>query len=170
MANQKISALTEATTAAAADELAIVQSGTTKRIGVDTFFSTSNAVWQGWTFLTSPLTSASFDGDAYSTTAKTLIDLSAVFSVPADVKAVLAVASCNDSGSAATSGLFVILSPNATANSGTVAIRPSGYPDDEVVTASGIVPCDANGDIYYQIAASGAGTLDLWIELWGYLS
>ena len=42
--------------------------------------------------------------------AKTLIDLSAVFGVPAGIKAISATVSCRDSGSAATNNLFVILS------------------------------------------------------------
>jgi hypothetical protein len=31
-----------------------------------------------------------------------------------------------------------------------------------------IVPCDANGDITYQLAASGAGTMDVFVEIAGY--
>ena len=63
-------------------------------------------------FLTTPKTSDSWDGDARSTTAKTLIDLSAVFGVPAGVKAVLVGVSMRDSGSAAsTGGCYLILSP-----------------------------------------------------------
>jgi len=30
------------------------------------------------------------------------------------------------------------------------------------------VPCNADGDIYYQISASGASTFDVWIQIWGY--
>jgi len=177
MADTKISALTEATTVAAADELALVQSGTTKRVGIDTLFSTANGVWSGWVYpyttgwvgtAGQPLTSTSWDGDARSDTAKTLIDLSAVFGVPAGVKAVYATVSCRDSGSAATAGLFVILSPNNTASSGSLASRPSGLTNDYVKTDSGVVPCDSSGDLYYQIEASGASTMDVWLEIWGY--
>lgn len=28
--------------------------------------------------------------------------------------------------------------------------------------------CDANGDIYYQLTASGSGTMDIYLEIWGY--
>jgi hypothetical protein len=31
------------------------------------------------------------------------------------------------------------------------------------------VPCDANGDIYYQVLASGAGTFDIYLEVWGWV-
>lgn len=31
-----------------------------------------------------------------------------------------------------------------------------------------VCSCDANGDIYYRINASGAGTLDVYLRIWGY--
>ncbi|MDD4465707.1 MAG: hypothetical protein PHY25_03390, partial [Dehalococcoidales bacterium] len=52
-------------------------------------------------FLTTPLTSTSWDGDAFSTTSKTLIDLSTVFGAPAGIKAVLCNVAIKDSASAA---------------------------------------------------------------------
>jgi hypothetical protein len=121
-----------------------------------------------WTFLTSPLTSTSFDGDSFSTTAKTLIDLSAVFSTPASIKAVLVGCNVRDSGSAGTYS-YLILSPNNTAGSGLVFGAESAV-NDRYRFSIGIIPCDANGDVFYQIAASGASTLDIIIEIWGYLA
>ena len=177
MADAKISALGEAATAAAADDMVIVQGGTTKRVGIDTLFSSANATWAGWIYPYStgwtgaaglPLTSASWNGDAYSTTAKTVIDLSAVFGVPANIKAVEVRIACNDSASAATNNLYVAVSPNNTAASNAVIARPSGLTNDYYAEQSGICPCDASGDIYYQITASGASTMDVWIEIWGY--
>ena len=166
MTDQKISALTEATTAAGGDDMAIVQGGTTKRVGVDTLFSTANSVWQGWTMLTAPLTSTSWDGDSFDTTAKTLIDLSAVFSVPAGVKAVLVWVAVRDSLSAA-NDTFLILSPNNTAASGFFTTPMTV--NDRFNRACLVVPCDSNGDIYYQISASGAGNFDVYLQIWGYL-
>lgn len=163
----KITALPEATTAAAADQLVIEQGGTTKRIGNDTLFSAANSEWQGWTMLTAPLTSTAWDGDAYSTTAKTVIDLSVVFSVPAGVKAVLVLTNIRDSGSTGTYS-YLILSPNNTAGSGFIT-KADRAVDDAYSPDSHIVPCDASGDIYYQIAASGAGMMDVIIQIWGYL-
>ena len=175
MADSKISALTEATTAAAADEMAMVQGGTTKRIGVDTLFSSSNAVWGGWVYPYTtgwvgtaglPLTSTSWDGDSFSTTAKTIIDLSVVFGAPAGIKAILAVVFCRDSGSAAGNTL-VILSPNSTASSG-IYFACAGLTNDAWARGGQPVPCDANGDVYYQTVASGASTLDVYFEIWAY--
>ncbi len=117
------------------------------------------------TYLTAPLTSTSWDGDAHSTTAKTLIDLSAVFGVPAGVRWVLVSISLRDSGSAA-SDCWLALSPNDTAKQGMlVSCLPV---NDRSNRTSAIVPCNADGDIYYQIAASGSGTMDVYLQIWGY--
>ena len=120
-----------------------------------------------WTYLTTPLTSTSWDGDSFSTTAKTLIDLSAVFGVPAGVKAVM-FAGCyiRDSASAA-NDCWLILGPTNTNLVGNAVTCQSV--NDRPARFNFIVPCDANGDIYYQCAASGVGTLDIFLHIWGYL-
>lgn len=116
-------------------------------------------------FLTTPLTSTSWDGDSFSTTAKTLIDLSAVFGVPAGVKAVLVLVLLQDSA-AETSDCRIFLGPSNTAGVGpSVSCLPI---NDRYNRAMLIVPCDANGDIYYQIVASGTGTMDIFLQIWGY--
>ena len=161
MANKKITDLTELTKAASDDYLEIVDTSAnaSKKITRDNL--------SGWHFLTTPLTSTSWDGDARSTTAKTKIDLSAVFGVPAGVKAVLVRLTARDSGSSA--GYCQLgLSPNSTAGSVAVQAYLQGVANDVYVTANGIVPCDSGGDIYYQITASGTGTLDAVIEIWGW--
>ena len=117
--------------------------------------------------LTTPLTSTSWDGDARSTTAKTKIDLSDVFGVPAGVKAILVRITARDSGSSSGYCQFA-LSPNNTAGSVAIQAYLQGVANDVYVTANGVVPCDSGGDVYYQITASGTGTLDAIIEIWGY--
>jgi hypothetical protein len=123
----------------------------------------------GWHYLQAPLTSTSWDGDGYSTTAKTLIDLSAVFGVPARVRAVLVRLLCRDSGSAAGGNIYLLLAPNNTSGSAAVDVWPSGKTNDSWETNTGVCPCDTNGDLYYQSSASGSGTLDVIIQIWGYL-
>ena len=118
-----------------------------------------------WHFLTTPLTSTSWDGDARSTTDKTLIDLSAVFGVPAGVKAVLVNIALRDSGSAANE-CNISLSPSSGA--GGMTARCSGIANDKFVNACLTVPCDTNGDIYYEITASGTGTMDVYLQIYGY--
>lgn len=120
------------------------------------------------TFLTSPLTSTSWDGDARSSTSKTLIDLSAVFGAPAGISAILVRMIARDSGSAASTSAYFALSPNSTAASHAAAVRPAGVTNDAVVEIMAVVPCDSNGDVYYQNGATGASTMDVWLEIWGY--
>ena len=115
--------------------------------------------------LTAPLTSTSWDGDSYSTTAKTLIDLSAVFSAPANVSAVLMKVELNDSGSAGTD-TRIILAPNDTAGQGP-AFSPSDI-NDRLGRHMAVIPCNSDGDIFYQIVASGASTMDVYLAIWGY--
>lgn len=116
-------------------------------------------------FLTTPLTSTSWDGDLFSTTAKTLIDLSAVFGAPAGIKAIIAEYSIKDSGSS-NGTCRLVLSPN---NSNMVGVHLMGSPtNNHYVTSNAIIPCDANGDIYYQIVASGTNTMTVYIQILGY--
>ena len=122
--------------------------------------------WSNWIHLLSPLTSTAWDGDLRSTTAKTLIDLSAVFGVPAGVKAVNAVVWVWDAGSAA-GNCFIILGPNNVASQG--FITPcSGIANGKVAGNSPTIPCNINGDIYFEVSASGAGTLGCILQIWGY--
>lgn len=122
-----------------------------------------------WHFPAAPLVSTAWDGDAYSTTGKTLIDLSVVFSgVPAGVKAVAVRLSARDSASAATSNIFVGLSNNNTSLSFALAVSPRGLPNSYYAEQDGIVPCNANGDIYYQVQASGASTMDIILTVIGW--
>ena len=117
--------------------------------------------------LSAPLTSTDWDGDARSTTAKTKIDLSAVFSVPGGVDAVLAKIVIKDSGSSAASPYFAV-GPSSTADENPFIVWLEGVGDDERRSGTATVPCDTNGDIYYQCVASGADTLDVTLEIWGY--
>jgi hypothetical protein len=117
-------------------------------------------------FLTTPLTSTSWNGDSFSTTDKTLIDLSAVFGVPAAVKAVIVKVALRDSASA--SGLYYIQFSGVSSGTGYSLTVPAIPVNDRYGYGQGIVPCNANGDIYYNIVASGSGTMDIYLEIWGY--
>lgn len=117
-------------------------------------------------FLTTPLTSTSWDGDLFSTTDKTLIDMSAVFGVPAGVKAVILKIAIRDSGSASSSPIFQ-LSGISTGTNYSFTLIASEI-DNRLVYATPVVPCDENGDLYYSISASGAGTMYVHMTVWGY--
>jgi len=118
------------------------------------------------TVLDAPLTSTNFDGDSYSTTAKTAIDLSSIFGAPAGIKAVLMKAQIKDSGSAA-GFCTLILGPSSTANVG-LEVSCSGLTNDAAANGCLLVPCNATGDICYQIYASDANTMDVTLQVWGY--
>ena len=166
MTDVKISALTELTAAASGDMIPIVDISEAAAADKTKYITAHNLGTP--VFLTTPLTSTSWDGDARSTTAKTLIDLSAVFSVPAGVRAVIIKIECQDSGAESGVASFRV-SPNNLDGKAPLFVQLSYTTANDVpLSSTGICPCDANGDIYYQIAASGAGTLDAWIEIWGY--
>jgi hypothetical protein len=113
-----------------------------------------------------PLTSTSWNGDSYSTTSKTLIDLSMVFGIPAGVKAVKVYAEIRDSASSGGQH-WLILSPNSNNYSG--LYWDCGYQfNDGWIRGSQDVPCNEDGDIYYQILASGVLTMDVVLQVWGY--
>lgn len=110
-------------------------------------------------------TSGSFDGDAKSTTGATKIDLSAVFGVPAGVKAVNIRIFARDSSGHILTAQYLGVGPSA-ADPFMVTVRPVG--NDQIMENTGITTCDGNGDIYWRCGASGGGTLDIWIEISGY--
>ena len=164
MANVKISELAELTTPATDDKLVIVDASEALDADKTKYITVSN-LRAGPTFLTTPLTSTAWDGDSYSTTPKTKIDLSAVFGAPAGVKAVLVMVSIRDSASSSNDTWF-LLSPNDIATQG---LSLTGHAtNDRWQRQAFVVPCDANGDVYYQINASGTNTMDCYLEIWGY--
>jgi hypothetical protein len=116
-------------------------------------------------FLTTPLTSTSWDGDARSTTSPTKIDTSVVFGVPAGVKALMVRLVARDSVAAPSGTPYFGIGPSST-RWYQLMVRPIG--GDIHSESNGVCNCDANGDIYYCIMASGSLTMDCWIEIWGY--
>ena len=162
MANKKITDLTELTAAASDDYLEIVDTSanTSKKISRENL--------TGWHFLTTPLTSTAWNNPTFSTTAKTKIDLSAVFGVPAGVKAVMVKIRANDSASPSNIGLYAGVGANNVDSNFSVTARPAGLPSGYYSEASGICACDANGDIYFQCSASGTNTMQVRIQIFGY--
>jgi hypothetical protein len=119
--------------------------------------------------LVAPLTSTSFDGDSFSDVSTcTVIDLSAAFSAPAGIKAVSVRVQARDSASATTDDLHFSLCSSTSTDSWAVSARPSKLTNDHWAVASGVVPCNADGDIYYICDASGSDTLDAIIVIFGY--
>ena len=138
--------------------------GTTTHADIDAYIKNNgNITWLG-----TPLTSTAWDGDARSTTTATKIDMSSVFSgYPTDaVKAVMVRLACRDSATLGTTGLNIGIGPSATYyyNVSTIAIG-----GDVISSQTAWCACDAAGDIYFRVVASGTETLDAWLEVWGYI-
>jgi hypothetical protein len=113
-------------------------------------------------------TSANWLGSLHSTTSKTVIDLSVQFGLPPNIKAVSIRLAASDSSSSG-AGLYFAVSPNGTAGTDHyVVVRPSGLPNNYVSENSGVVTCDANGDIWFQCVASGTNTLSVYLLITGY--
>lgn len=101
--------------------------------------------------LVTPLTSASWDGDAKTVADNGTIDLSVVFGAPAGIEAALVVMTIYDE------------TPGVLAVAGALPVWTQVA---NIATAgSGIVPCDANGDFAWACTEE----LDyVKIELYGY--
>ncbi len=114
-----------------------------------------------------PYTHDSFNGDSFSDvgTFTKIENTSWSTVIPSDARALLIRLLCRDSGSAATSGLYVILSGDGT--NGAFAVRPSGKANDDYADGTADVPC-TNGDIWYRVEASGTNTMDIWLYCFGY--
>lgn len=112
----------------------------------------------GYSFVPSYHSSTAWDGDAKSG-ADGIIDLSAVFGVPAGVKAVSARIAAIDE----TVDVIFRLSRDSSQLSNGISQRTQVA--NQYIHANGIVPCDANGDIYF----SQSGELDgVSIEITGW--
>jgi len=109
-------------------------------------------------FLTTPLTSTSWDGDTKSTADRAIVDLSAVFGVPAGIKAVLM--SIQTQANAVND--YIRFGPNSTYNYALICRTTVA---SQIAHASGIVPCDSNGDIYCYPSGDIEG---VWVWIWGY--
>jgi len=108
--------------------------------------------------LTTPLTSTDWDGDTKTTADRAIVDLSAVFGVPAGVKAVLMTiqTQCD------TVNEYIRFGPNSTYNYALICRTPVA---SQIAHAMGIVPCDSNGDVYCY----PSGTIEnVQVYIWGY--
>jgi len=109
-------------------------------------------------FLTTPLTSTSWDGDNKGTGDRAIVDLSSTFGVPAGVKAVLmGIQTQGDTASE-----YIRFGPNSTYN---YALTCRTQVANVINHAFGIVPCDSNGDVYCYTS----GTVEsVYVWIWGY--
>jgi hypothetical protein len=110
-------------------------------------------------FLTTPKTSTSWDGDTKTTSDRAIVDLSTVFGVPAGIKAVLM--SIQTQADAVDE--YIRFGPNSTYN---YALTCRTTVAGQIAHATGVVPCDSNGDIYCFTSLTDVENVYVWI--WGY--
>lgn len=115
--------------------------------------------------LSSPVTNVAWNNHSYGTVAAAVLDLSSLFGIPAGVKAVNIQIRCNDSATWGTNDLYVAAGPSTTYF---YQMTVPAFGGDIVSDQTGIVNCNANGDIAVRIKASGTGTMDVTIRIWGY--
>lgn len=109
-------------------------------------------------FLKTPLTSTSWDGDTKGVGDRAIVDLSTVFGVPDGVKAVL----MGIQTQSAVANQYIRFGPDS-GNSFALTCRTQVA--GQITQASGIVPCDANGDVYCY----PSGTIEgVYVWIWGY--
>jgi hypothetical protein len=118
------------------------------------------AIPTGWTFRATALTNSSWDGDTKNLSDDGTLDLSSLFSVPAGVKAVLVLLTVKDN--AAGDIRYVALGPS----SGNYSMVTRVMNSDVYNTTQGVVPCDANGDIYVKMSGDNIDYVHL--SIWGY--
>ena len=108
--------------------------------------------------LTTPLTSTSWDGDDKTTADRAIVDLSSVFGVPAGVKAVL----MSIQTQADKVNEYIRFGPNSTYDYALTCRTPVA---GRIAHATGVVPCDSNGDVYCY----PSGTIEnVYVYIWGY--
>ena len=110
-------------------------------------------------FLTTPKTSTSWDGDTKTTSDRAIVDLSTVFGVPAGIKAVL----MGIQTQADAVDEYIRFGPNSTYNYALTCRTPVA---GQIAHATGVVPCDSNGDIYCFTSLTDVENVYVWI--WGY--
>ena len=113
----------------------------------------------GRTYLAAPLTAADWTNASKGLADRATVDLSAVFGVPAGVKAVLMSIQTTDD----TAAQYIRFGPDAT-NNFTLTCRTQVA--NQSANVSGIVPCDANGDVYCYPSNDYILGVQVWI--WGY--
>jgi hypothetical protein len=117
-----------------------------------------------------PLELTSWGGTARSTSTGTLnMDNQMATGYPEEMppKGYMLRVAANDSASSTTSVIlkFAKDSTNAGTAGQFVQWDLKGIPNDEKLVRDIYVDADSNGDIYWDITASGAGTLDIWISV-----
>ena len=118
----------------------------------------NSTYYTGYAFvpLGSALMNSGYDGDAIAASA--WLTLTSLFNVPAGAKAIAALVTARDE----TVGVAFCLGPDS---SNYMAVCAYTQVANYYANASGIVPCDANGNVYLYL---GSEVDNLYVRIWGY--
>lgn len=109
--------------------------------------------------LTTRLTSVDWENDAKTSANNGILDLSAVFGAPANIRAAFVVLRIQDG----TVGAECRMGPS----NGEWCVSQQIQVADKRVHVAGMVPCDSNGDFYIQFTSD----IDhVWLYITGYLN
>lgn len=120
----------------------------------------------GFVPLATPITHSSFDGDVFSSvgTSTKIENTSWSSTIPAAAKALQLSCLVMDSADLGAEDLYFACGPSAAYWYSLVARTPGGNVRGENTTPC---PC-TDGDIWYQVQASGVDTFRVWLRCWGY--
>lgn len=93
----------------------------------------------------------------------TKVDLASEFGTPIGIKAVLLNITIFDTGSGTDE--YFKFAPYENLVSGSFYVRCAGA---QYASATIVMPCDPNGNIWYQVNASGTNTMYILMHVWGY--
>ena len=112
-----------------------------------------------------------FDGATFSTTAATVIDMSSALSVydtfgGLPPKGYVVSVNAQDSGSAAATTCRFRLRTSSSVNTNRAMwLGLEGVTDSKYRNISGFIEADANGDITYDLNASGSSTMTVYMQV-----
>jgi hypothetical protein len=121
-------------------------------LGTDVYYNgdlkpgrnTTNYTAYAYVPIATPVDNASWNGDAHAATDSALLDTSSVFSLPPGIKAVVLAVEVKDE----TPQAAISFGP-ASDKLGALVLYTQAA--NYYASGSGIVPCDANGDIYVKL-------------------
>lgn len=121
-------------------------------------------------YLITSITDGNWDGDGKSDADSGVLDLSTFGNgCPPGIKAVLIGTLVRDVASAAAADCRLAIGPDNVLPSRCHLTQLTGVVNNKFRGQMGWVPCDANGDVFVDIDATGVGSMTVDIRIWGYV-
>jgi hypothetical protein len=116
--------------------------------------------------LKTPRTNDAWSGKAKSSNDNGILDLSALFNVPAGVSGVLLSLNVHNTASGSVQDNMLIRPTSATASANPInlMLTSEGFQSNGMAWC----PCDANGDVYFSTSVSPGDSNSVWLYVWGW--